>query len=97
MNENYYNWLMINTHLKEISCKKYTNAIKTVSDEMIKLGIINKRIENCQNIIEYKALLEKILECSEFLEKDKRGNRMYSMSLRYYLQYLGNEIGGLNL
>lgn len=79
----FQNWMLENTTLGKSSIYKYSHAIKTISEEMQKLGVL------CDNLFMLETLtLDKkislILNQKEFLVKNKRGNNMYSNALKQY-------------
>ena len=89
---NFENWLN-EIYLKknggkisESSIKKYSNAINTISKDMLNNSTINKAL-NEMNRFELDISIEKILNCKEFIDKDTTGNRMYSSALKKYRCY----------
>ena len=87
MEETYYDWLRSRTRLKESSCEKYARAVNTIDEEMFSLGVLSKRVTACQNEHEGKREISKIFASEEFMDKDRRGNRMYSRALKYYAEF----------
>ncbi len=78
-------WL-INTN-RSRSATKYSNALNTISNEMIGKGLINKNIYLLDNCSEVNELEEKYLSVEEYRNKNMRGNNMYSAALRKYVEF----------
>ncbi|MEG1916956.1 MAG: HNH endonuclease [Muribaculaceae bacterium] len=82
----FVDWLHANTHLADSSIDKYNRAVKTTSKEMMQLGIIDKPITEMETF-ELEMAIALISFNEKFLAKDKRGNRMYSNSLKQFKYY----------
>ena len=82
--EDFMKWLRTNRPIKENSVNKYANAIPTISSEMKDYGI------NQMDLFEIAdtMLIDKILLHPKFLEKDKKGKRMYSTALKHFKTFL---------
>lgn len=70
--------------------QKYVGVINTVSNDMVAIGLIDKRLDS-MTITEYEVALNKILHNNDFLLKDNKGNKMYSNGLKRYRSYLNFE------
>lgn len=79
-------WMKQTTHLSDASIYKYSRAVGSVSNDMIKIGVITKPIIQ-MNSLELDCAIRLILESSYFIEKNTRGNNMYSNSLKQYRSY----------
>ena len=84
-------WMSENTKLSESSIYKYSRAVVNISKEMKASGVITDDILN-MNIIELDISIKNILNFADFIAKDKKGNRMYSIALKQYRCF----ISGLN-
>lgn len=73
------NWLANN---KPKSHKNYLSGIRAVSKEMLAAGTIEKPLFE-MNRLEYEIAIMKIFLNSDFIRKDKKGNQMYSNSLKH--------------
>ncbi len=80
-------WLSENTSLTENSKNKYCSAINNISKDMQDQGILRKSLYNTDKL-ELDKLKDKILSNTFFIEKNSRGNNMYSSALGYYDQFL---------
>lgn len=80
-------YLKSNTQLSESSIYKYSRAVKRISIEMKNSGIISKDILN-MNLSELDIAICLILHLPSFIEKDTKGNKMYSNALKHYRQFL---------
>ena len=79
-------WLHANTSLSDSSIDKYCRAVKTVSKEMIQLGVIDKPLMEMESL-ELEIAIALISFNPQFIAKDKRGNKMYSNSLKQFKYY----------
>ncbi|MBR5089761.1 MAG: HNH endonuclease [Ruminiclostridium sp.] len=76
-------WMSENTKLSDSSIYKYSRAVVNVSKEMNACGVISDDILS-MGIISLDIAIKSILGSSEFIAKDKKGNRMYSIALKQY-------------
>ncbi|BAM48016.1 HNH endonuclease [Amphibacillus xylanus] len=79
-------WLHTNTALADSSIDKYSRAVNTISKEMIQIGVIKKPLMEME-ALELEMAITLILLNPDFLAKDKRGNKMYSNSLKQFKYY----------
>ena len=80
-------WMGRNTELSESSISKYYRAIGTISREMLERGIISKQLQN-MNAFELDIAISVILNHPDFIEKNTRGNHMYSNALKQYRYFM---------
>lgn len=76
------NWLANNTSLLETSIKHYLGGVRIISKEMLAADVIGKPLFE-MNRLEYEIALMKIFFNPTFQQKDKKGNSMYSNSLKH--------------
>lgn len=91
----FYDWLTQNTALSESSVSKYTGAVGTISKEMHEKGVIQKPLEN-MSPFELELAIALIINNSDFIAKNTRGNHMYSNALkqyRYFINAVSEDIG----
>ncbi len=81
-------WMEINLSISENSRLKYARAIRAVSKDMINENVIDKQLYNISSPIEFESLSNVIFNNSYFISKDYRGNRMYSVAMNHYLDFL---------
>lgn len=79
-------WMKQTTNLSDASIYKYSRAVGSISNDMIKIGVITKPIIK-MNSLELDCAIRLILENPHFIEKNTRGNNMYSNSLKQYRSY----------
>lgn len=79
-------WMNNNTSLSDSSIYKYNTAVKTISKEMMEIGIINKPLMEME-LLELELSLTLIFFNEHFLTKDKSGHKMYSNSLKQFKYY----------
>jgi len=90
--ERFRQWMDRNLHSKEITRKKYFDAINTVSNEIAGWGLDKIDIYSLKD----PTYIDEIMLNSDFIEKNKRGNQMYSAALNHYKKFLtsqGNKDG----
>lgn len=80
-------WMGKNTALSGSSIAKYYGAISTISREMFERGVISKQLQN-MNTFELDIAISAILKHSYFIEKNTRGNHMYSNALKQYRYFM---------
>lgn len=80
-------WMSKNTALSESSIAKYYGAIGAISREMFERGVISKQLQN-MNVIELDIAISTIVNHSCFIEKNTRGNHMYSNALKQYRYFM---------
>lgn len=83
MNESFFTWMSLTTNLSDASIYKYKRAVVSVSNDMIENHIINKELFN-MNLFELDISIMNILSDISFVEKNKKGNNMYSCALKYF-------------
>ena len=81
--DDFSQWMKNNSNLSESSVYKYTRAVNTISNEMLEQRIINKRLLN-MNIVELDIAINNIFNNMFFIEKNTRGDKMYSNALKQY-------------
>lgn len=73
--------------LSEASVEKYKRGLSTTSEEMLEIGVISKPLEE-MNLMELDLAILTIMDTPSFIEKDEKGNRMYSSALKKYRYYV---------
>ena len=82
----FYLWLLANTTLSASSVEKYARAIRTISREMCDRSIVPKYLSN-MSTFEIDIAVPLILNDRYFIDKNSRGNHMYSNALKQYRMY----------
>lgn len=83
-------WLGKSTKLAESSVDKYARAVRTISQEMLDQKIIFKPILEMDSF-ELDIAMASIAGNAYFIDKNKRGNHMYSNALKQYRYYRNAE------
>lgn len=83
---NFSFWMKQTTGLSDSSIYKYSRAVINVSKDMYSIGVINKPLTE-MNTIELDLAIQIILNNPTFVEKNTRGNNMYSNSLKQFRSY----------
>ena len=84
------NWLISNTHLSSNTSEKYAGAINTISKGLMKYELLEQSLYSIKDPIILETLIIKYFSIPEFIDKDIRGNRMYSNALKQYKNYISN-------
>jgi site-specific recombinase XerD len=83
-------YLLSVRRVSERTVKHYEGAIKTVSNELFSIGLLETSIF----MIEDKEIVKNIKDIywsiPQLKEKDERGNRMYSAALNRYWDYFND-------
>lgn len=79
-------WLSTNSQLSENSIMKYGGAIKSISNDMLSIHLIYKDLFDME-LVELELAIMDILNNPLFIEKNRRGNNMYSNALKHYRHY----------
>lgn len=66
------------------SALKYADAINTISDDMIAADLIKERLYNIVDLKKLDKIIEDIKDNDAFIDKNERGNKMYSNALDHY-------------
>ena len=81
------NWLKQTTTLKDSSIDKYARAVKTISQEMVERSVITKALHR-MSAFELDIALGTIMKNDYFVDKNTRGNHMYSNALKQYRYFM---------
>ena len=84
---NFIKWLKLSSNLSDSSIDKYSGAVNTVSKEMLAEHVIAKPIAEME-IYEIDLAIAVIFRTKSFIEKDIRGNHMYSNALKWYRSFV---------
>lgn len=88
--DSFAEWLSKSTKLAESSVDKYARAVRTISQEMLEQKIISKPILE-MNSFELDIAMALITGNVYFIDKNKRGNHMYSNALKQFRYYRNAE------
>lgn len=80
-------WLGENTSLSYSSIVKYSGAVGTVSREMLEEKIISRPLQN-MDPFELDLAINSIMRSCYFIDKNTRGNHMYSNALKQYRYFI---------
>ncbi|CEG21478.1 hypothetical protein BN1080_00389 [Planococcus massiliensis] len=86
--EEFINWMEEATSLGPSTIRSYAGAINTVSKGLKKYNHLSGTLYNLNNPTEFETLTIKYFSIQEFIDKDSRGNKMYSNALKYYKRFL---------
>ena len=85
-------WLISTSSLSERSVYKYTHAVKTISDDMLLERVLDKPLSDME-LYEVDLAIAVIFHTPSFIDKDTRGNHMYSNALKWYRFFLESSEG----
>ena len=81
-------WLETNKKLSDSSIGKYTRAIRAITKDMLSEGVISKDLYDITSAVEFDNVMKIIFSDNFFSKKDTRGNRMYSVAMNHYYEFL---------
>ncbi|MBQ3349961.1 MAG: HNH endonuclease [Thermoguttaceae bacterium] len=79
-------WMKHTTNLSDASISHYASAINAISKDMMLISVISKPI-NEMGLSELDISIPIILNNPEFVEKNNRGNQMYSNGLKHFRSF----------
>lgn len=88
MEELFGKWLQTNKNLSQSSIGKYQRAIRAVSKDMNEEGVIDFDLYSITSAHQFYSLKKEIFGNDYFDSKDTRGNRMYSVTMNHYYEFL---------
>ena len=74
--------------IKEKTMKKYIGAIYAINDLLQSYSFPIQNLFNVKNSTEIEKVRIFLKENDEFLEKDLRGHRMYSVAFKHYARFV---------
>ena len=89
--DRFLKWLINNSGRSKNTIDKYVRAITTMSKDISKITGRNVDIYNMTTDVEIDLIKDEYLSIYELSEKDKRGNRMYTSSFKWYKDFLSWE------
>lgn len=84
-------WLDKNKKLKQSSIEKYIGAIRTISKDLSKELGSDIKIYDILDIKEFNKIYELYYDNTKLMNKNKKGNNMYSNGLNCYKEFLENQ------
>lgn len=91
--EKFRNWMKTHRNLSPATIEKYTRSINSISNDMIKINLIDKKLTD-MSLVELDLAIALILRNEEFTSKNKKGNHMYSNGLKQYRYFVLDCIEG---
>ncbi|WP_299773026.1 HNH endonuclease [uncultured Pseudoteredinibacter sp.] len=87
----FHQWL-VSIGKSEKTAKNYSGAIQSsISNWALDGNIIKESLSEIREPAQFYALIEPIQQLPVFLEKNTKGNGMYSAALRQYAEYLDSQ------
>lgn len=96
--EKYYvRYLTEVRHASESTVNHYLGALRTISKYLIDRNKISETVYEINELSDLEIVREYLYSQPDFVEKDERGNRMYSAGLNNYIRFAnGEEFSNLN-
>lgn len=91
LQEYYEKYLRDIKGLKDSTVKHYAGALRTISKYLVDKNKIQQSIYEVKDVEEIIVLRDFLYQDVDFLEKDQRGNRMYSAGLNNYCNFISGE------
>ncbi|MBU9674963.1 hypothetical protein KQ939_02810 [Planococcus sp. CP5-4] len=83
----FVNWLELNTSLSPNSISKYAGAINTISKELNDEGKLQGSLYSIVDSFEVEKTYRTYFAIPCFIDKNHRGNNMYSNALKHYIAF----------
>lgn len=80
-------WMDTETVLSESSKSKYSNVVRKISNDLIKLNLSFSSLEEITQSADLEKLKEKYFSIEEYRNSDKTGNRMYSAGFNRLIEF----------
>lgn len=87
LKEYYIRYLQDIRGSKESTVNHYLGALNTISRYLVKKNEITKSIYEIEDLSELEKVRAYLYSQPDFVEKDERGNRMYSAGLNNYVRF----------
>ncbi|NLC43480.1 MAG: hypothetical protein GX783_04275 [Clostridiales bacterium] len=84
-------WMRQNTKLSDASISKYSSAVNTISREMMERGVISVELDSMLPL-SLDIAVTSILHNPYFVEKNNRGNNMYSNALKQFRYFMHTDV-----
>ena len=90
----FYNWMIHSAGITESTAYHYKSGLSACAKDFIKWQLVDKPLYE-MSISEFDVAIAKAFLSSNFIEKNSRGKRMYSNSLKQYRNFLASNNGML--
>ena len=91
--EQYYRKYLVDVRgLSDSSVNHYLGALRTISKYLTGHEKLNESIFEIDEINDLEVIKEYLFNQRDFIEKDKRGNQMYSAGLNNYIRFAKGEV-----
>lgn len=91
LREYYVRYLTEVRHASESTVNHYLGALRTISKYLIERNKIAETIYEINDLPELEIVREYLYSQPDFIDKDERGNRMYSAGLNNYIRFARGE------
>lgn len=85
-------WMRENTSLSEKSRKNYSQAIRKISNDLVRRKLTYSSLEELMRAEDPNKLKEEYFEIAEYKDLDKRGKGMYSAGFNRLIEYHKSKI-----
>ncbi len=82
--DSFAKWLEEHSNIKPYTIGRYASAIDTITSELSSYGLPQQNLFSITDTV----FIDSILTSHEFIQKNNKGNRMYSTALKHYKRYL---------
>ena len=80
-------WMRDHTQLSEKSIRNYSNAVRKISNDLVKLNMAYSSLEDISENADLQQLKEEYFSIEEFKQLDVRGKSMYSAGFNRLIEY----------
>ena len=80
-------WMNEETNLSDKSVKNYTQAVRKISNDLVRMGLTKSTLEEILESEDLNHLKKSYFEIPEFKESDLKGKNMYSAGFNKLIEY----------
>ena len=80
-------WMQNETDLSDASMKKYSNVVRKISNDLVKLDLAYSSLEEIADKADLVHLKEKYFSIKEYKDLNSRGNNMYSAGFNRLIDF----------
>lgn len=91
LKEYYVRYLNEVRHTSDSTANHYLQALRAISKYLVEHGKLEESIYEVSELSELEVIRTYLYSQADFVEKDERGNRMYSAGLNNYIRFASGE------
>ena len=80
-------WMKNHKKLSDSSIKKYSNVIRKISNDLVKMSMAYSSLEEITQEADLENLRDEYFSIKEYRDQNKRGNQMYSSGFNRLIEF----------